>query len=353
MKKIFILFLCFMLVACQRVTSYEINPTDELKIERSVLFETNTDIISDAAVFDVDDHYAYLKVQDQDNQLYEFYRLDKDQHLELMFTYPYTKDMESLLSLSGFISKGELYVAENNFYENSSRILKINDQKEQVLYEHDGLLWIIYHNEDSFLVEEMVNNKNSHSQSYQQDYKYLKFDLKDYQMELLLESSIRIENASIKQFDIFNVSQITENGFIYQTDEKIYYYDIDTKESKELLENNDYISVYGNETILFAAESRNIHFFVKDHGTYKDYVYPLESISNILDISFTDNRVLFVYEDAFREYVGMFSEDDGMFKLYRYEYSDIDGDFYFYDNGLYLIIQNDHYLTIEKCALIF
>ena len=175
MKKIFIVILCFFLSACQKTTSYTITETKNLKIERDTIFEIEDDIISDCSVFDIDDNYVYLKANNKNNKTYEFYRLNKNNNLEHIYSYSYLKDGDSFLSLIGLISNENLYVIANNFNANTSKILKINNKKEQVLYENNSLLWVIYSNDDYLLIDEMINIGNKYNESYQQNYKYSKF----------------------------------------------------------------------------------------------------------------------------------------------------------------------------------
>ena len=351
MKKILIVIMCLFLTACQQIRSQKINEVNDLKIERNDLFEANVDRLSDYDVFDIDKNYAYLKNHDEAKNLYEFYRLDKNNNLDCIFSYDYSNVEDDLLSLRGIISRGELYITINNFEDNTSKILKINNQKEQVIYENNNLLWILYNNEDYFLVDETINVGNVESQSYKQSYKYSIFDLKAYQMELLLEETIEIKNSSIKDYEITNISQIVDDGFIYQKNKTVYYFNLNTHKSEKIIKlGEQYDSLKGNKDVLFAVKDKNIHFITKQKGKITDYIYDLKYISNVNDVSLINNNLYFIYENAFRGYVCMFDIENNALSIYNYEHSEISGDYKLYNGELYLITQNNNFLKIEKCV---
>lgn len=352
MKKILFVILCLFLTACQQIGLQNIKEINDLKIERNDLFEANMGSLSDYDVFEIDENYAYLKYHNKEKKLYEFYRLDKNNNLECMFSYAYSNVEDDLLSIRGIISKGELYITINNFEDTTSKILKIKDQKEQVIYENNNLLWILYNNEDYFLVDETINVGNVESQSYKQSYKYSRFDLKDYQMELLLESTIEIEDSSIKEYDITNISQLADDGFIYQKNNTVYYFDLNTHKSEKIMKlGEQYDSLKGNKDVLFAVKDKNIHFITNQKGSFTDYMYELEYISNINDVSLINNNFYFIYENAFRGYVCVFNTENNSLGVYKYEHSEISGDFKLYNNELYLVTQNNSLLTIQKCTI--
>ena len=352
MKKILIVMLCLFLTACQQIRIQNINEISDLKIEIHDLFEVNVDSLSNYDVFDIDENYAYLKVHNKAAKLYEFYRLDKNKHLDCMFSYSYSNIEDDLLSVRGIISNGELYLIINNFENNTSKILKVNNHKEQVIYENNSLLWVLYNNEDYFIVDESTDIGNTSSEYYKQCYKYSKFDLKDYQMELLLESTIEIENSSVKEYDITNISQLGDDGFIYQKNNTVYYFNLNTHKSEKVMKlDEQYDSLKGNKDVLFAIKDKNIHFITNQKGSFTDYIYELEYIFNINDISLINNNFYFTYENASEGYVCVFNTEKNSLGVYKDEHSEILGDFKLYNNELYCITQNNSLLTIQKCTI--
>lgn len=328
MKKILILFLSILLIACSPTTNIElIDKNEKFKLNNQSHLQSHNFKIDakdfsnlgiDTTVIGIDDNYCYIDYQK--NSIHNYYKVNlKDQSKKLFYQLKDLSGDEGFVFTKQIMSDHSLIIAYDD--RTCGKIVEIDTHtgKENVLFSSQQSSWIdiVINNKDSIIIHNIDNVKRKNQEIGQ----IIEIRKSDKQSKTLCqyEAFYNEEKNTYNGEVIGAVGSLDDNSFVLAhtllKDESlsvdntgktsIGFYDLKEDKFEDLFEYTYSVDqLYGNKDVMFVADYRvtNDDIVTKKvilNENKKYHVYSLDepNVYSHYRVSLHDNQLIYGKND--------------------------------------------------------
>ena len=359
MKKIIIFVLALLLTACSNMSKAPLTNVRNIDLKREKIVEISDDFNEynkEVRVLEITDQYVYLTIHVEFKKEHQFYRIDNNNNLELIYTYKYGL-WDTNHFLDSDIYNDQIILSVTYPGALKSKIMRVKDNELETIYEVDGSIFNprIY-NQYLYFTEDIEGPK------IDKQYETIS-NIKTIDLENLTEKTI---NSNHLKFDTktgnlkgsysnypINPSYASEEGFMYEKNKYVYFYNFAKDEHMKLFRNDVYSWNTGNDQCVFIRRNDSLSFVVKEDEKYVDYYINNDEFN--IDISYHNDD----YIDDDKYYLSVdgkvpliiFDYKQKELMLYNNEQWYKDGSFILQNGNIYCYKELDDKIIIEKCTI--
>ena len=359
MKKIIIFVLALLLTACSNISKTPLTNVRNIDFTREKIVEISDDFNEynkEIRVLEITDQYVYLTIHVEFKKEHQFYRIDNNNNLELIYTYKYGL-WDTNHFLDSDIYNDQIILSLTYPGAQKSKIMRVKDNELETIYEVDGSIFNArIYNQYLYFTEDIEGPKTG------KQYETIS-NIKTIDLEKLTEKTI---NSNHLKFDTktgklkgsyskyaINPSYSSDEGFMYEKDNYVYYYDFNKDEHIKLFRNTKYSYNTGSNQCVVKLQNDSIHFIVNEDDKYVDHY--IQKSDYGVDVSvhnddYIDDNKYYLSVDGKVPLI-IFDYKEKELMLYNNEQWYKDGRFILQNGNIYCYKELNDKIIIEKCTI--
>ena len=359
MKKIIIFVLALLLTACNNISKTPLTNVRNIDLKREKIVEISDDFNEynkEIRVLEITDQYVYLTIHVEFKREHQFYRIDNNNNLELIYTYKYGL-WDTKHFLDSDIYNDQIILSLTYPGAQKSKIMRVKDNELETIYEVDASIFnariynqYLYFNEN---IEGPKTDKQYECVSNDQI-----IDLETLNVKTISSDTFKYDTKTGKlkgnysNYSI-NPTYASDEGFIYEKDKYVYFYNFSNDEHMKLFRNDVMSWNTGNDQCVSIQRNDILRFVVKEDEKYVDYHINNDEYN--IDISYHNDD----YIDDDKYYLSVdgkvpliiFDYKQKELMLYNNEQWYKDGQFVLQNGNIYCYKELDDKIIIEKCMI--
>ena len=360
MKKFIILILTLLLTGCGTtpVSKTPLTAVKEIDLTREKIMEISDDFNEynkDIRIIDINDDYVYLTVHVEFKREHQFYRIDKNNNIESIYTYKYSL-WDSNHYIDSNIYNNQIILSVTYPGLQKSQIMKVKDNELETIYEVDGEIYNskIYDN-FLFFTEDIEGDKTD--KEYEVKLNYQTIDLNTSDKKTIMSTQLKYDTSTGKvkgNYDKIpmNPGYASGEGFVYELGKTVYYYDFSKDEHIKLFKNDAYSHNTGNDQCVIILKNESLNFVVNEDNQFTGYYvdnneYGID-ISSYNDEYIDDQQYYYSVEGKIPLIIYNYKEN--ILMLYKNDLWYKDGKFIFKNGEIYCLHELEDKIIIEKCT---
>lgn len=359
MKKIIIFVLALLLTACSHISKTPLTNVKNINLTREKIIEISDDFNEynkEISVIEITNQYVYLTVHVEFKREHRFYRIDNNNNLEHIYTYKYGL-WDTNHFLDSNIYNDQIILSLTYPGAQKTKIMRVKDNELETIYEVDASIF-----NSRIYNQYLYFNENIEGPKTDKQYECISndqiIDLETLNVKTISSDTFKYDTktgklkGSYSNYSI-NPNYASDEGFMYEKDKYVYFYNFAKDEHMKLFRNDVYSWNTGNDQCVVKLQNDSLHFIVNEDDKYVDhYIHKSDygiDISVYNDEYINDTMYYLSVEGKVPLIIFDYKQKELM--LYNNEQWYKDGVFILKNNNIYCIKELEDKIVVEKCTI--